>query len=317
MTVLASVIFLVIHYLSWYVSIASMFVAGLYLKPRDLKLALQRYKLITKAILANALIIPLIGLALYFTVPMPPNVATAFLLVTFSFGVPLSVNFAKGLRADIPFVTVLLFVLALTTSVTMPVLLDLFLPVSFSIARSFLIVLLYIVIFQLAPLLFGLAFGNSQVIRRTVLRPLGLVTLAATIALFSLVVFVAIAGIVLNWNTVVMVAGRGLGPAGLVAVLTASSLGVGWLLGGPILIDREVLAINSALRNYPIGLLIATSIFSNNIVALAVVVFAAVMVFTVFVFSRIISRILRLTRAQRPPISATEAGASGGASQKM
>jgi hypothetical protein len=95
-----------------------------------------------------------------------------------------------------------------------------------------------------------------------------------------------------------MFAGRGVGPAGLMAVLTVTSLGVGWVLGGPKLIDREVLAVNSALRNYPIGILIATSVFSNNIIALSVVVFAAVEVLTVFVFSRIIPRFLKSTEVQ-------------------
>jgi len=313
---LVSDVGLVIHYLSWFVSIASMFVAGIYLRPTDLKLALRRYKLITKAILANALIIPLIGLALFFTVPMSAAVSSAFLLVTFSFGVPLSVNFLKVLRADVPFVTVLVFVLALTTSITMPLLLDLFLPVSFSIARSFFIVLLYIIVFQLAPLLVGLAAGNSQFIRSKLLRPLALVVLGSSAALFSLIGLVAIVGIALNWSTVLRIAGNGGGPISLIVILTIASLGVGWILGGPVLIDREVLAVNSALRNYPIGLLIATSVFSNNVIALAVAVFAAVMLLTVFVFSRIISRTLKFIHGHSSQIKATDQPASGKFDQK-
>ena len=96
---------------------------GLYLKPHELRGAMKEYKLIGLAVLANAVIIPLFGLALYELVPLPPSEATGFLLVIFSFGLPLAVNFAKSVRGDVAIVTVTIFALALVSSFTMPLLL--------------------------------------------------------------------------------------------------------------------------------------------------------------------------------------------------
>ena len=200
--------------------------------------------------------------------------------MTFSFGVPLVANFAKSIRADVPVVTVMIFALALTTSVTMPLLLRLVLPEDFSIAKSFLSVLFFVVIFQLTPLLLGLGLGESQTVRRKILRPLAAITATAGIILIGLTVAVGLAAIYFIgvWAPIAMFA------------LTIISLVVGWIMGGPALVNRKVLALNSALRNFPIGLLMATSIFSNIEVALSVAVFAAIMILTVFVFARLVSR---------------------------
>jgi BASS family bile acid:Na+ symporter len=270
-----------------------MFVAGLYLKPRELRGAFKEYKLILRAVLANAVIIPLFGLALYKLVPLPASEATGFLLVIFSFGLPLAVNFAKSVRGDIPIVTVTIFALALVSSITMPLLLQFFLPDRFSIAKSFFFVLLFIILFQLAPLIAGLAVSESQFVRKILLRPLALITGTVGIVLLGLVVIVGLA----------VISVIGVLPPVLVFILTLFSLGVGWILGGPALINRKVLAINSALRNFPVGLLMATSIFSDTEIAASVAVFAAIMILTVLVFTRLVSRFHREEVWKSPVVS--------------
>jgi bile acid:Na+ symporter, BASS family len=258
-----------------------MFVAGLYLKPNDLRLAIQRRSLIIKAIVANAIVIPLIGLGLYSITPMSPQVGVAFLTVTFSFGVPLVLSFVKGFRANIPFVTVLVFVLAIATSITMPVLLRLILPTDFSVLRTFLVTLAFIVFFQLVPLVVGLALGDSEKVRHYTLRPLGIITTVAGFIIIGLVVVVGLA----------LISRVGVWPVISMIILTLSALAVGWLFGGPRLVDRKVLAVNSSLRNFPIGLLLATSVFSNMTDGIGVAIFAAIMIVTVFIFSRLAMRI--------------------------
>jgi BASS family bile acid:Na+ symporter len=270
----------VVRYLSWFVLAASMFVAGLYLKPNELRMALKQYRLLGRALLANAVIMPLIGLGLYFITPMPPSIGTAFLLVIFSFGIPLAANFTKSMRADVSFVTVLIFGLALVSSITMPLFLDLFLPATFSIARSFVFVLLFITLFQLVPLLIGLVFGDSQTIRRLLLRPLAILTAGAAILLIGIVVLIGFVGI----------AYVGVWPPLAMFVLTLASLGIGWIFGGPTLTNRKVLAVNTALRNFPVGFLMATSIFSDNRIAIGMAIFSMMMILMVFAFSRLISR---------------------------
>jgi BASS family bile acid:Na+ symporter len=273
----------IVRYLSWFMLAGSMFVAGLYLKPHQLVAAFKEYKLIFRAILANAVIIPLLGLALYFVTPMPPSEATGFLLIVFSFGLPLAVNFAKSVRANVPLVTVTVFALAIVSSITMPLLLELALPESFSIGRSFLYVILFIILFQLVPLILGLAFGESQFVRKTLLRPLALVTAVSGGALIGLIVILGFAAISIV----------GILPPVAMLILTISALGIGWVLGGPVLINRKVLAINSGLRNFPVGILMATSIFSDTRIAVSDAVFASIMIVTVLVFTRLVSRYRR------------------------
>ncbi len=269
----------VIRYLSWFLLAASMFVAGLYLRPRELGAALKQYSLLGRAVLANSVVVPLIGLGLYFITPMSADIGVAFLLVTFSFGVPLAVNFIKTIRADVPFATVLVFALAAVTSITMPILLYFFLPVSFSVVKSFLAIILFVTLFQLLPLILGLALGDSQTVRRKILRPLAIITAACGIFLIGLVIIIGLA----------LIAFVGIWPILAMITLTLVSLGVGWVFGGPKLINREVLAINTALRNFPICFLLATTIFIDTKTEVGIAIFASIMLLSVFGFSRLIS----------------------------
>ncbi|MFI5419497.1 MAG: hypothetical protein ACHQ1H_00870 [Nitrososphaerales archaeon] len=143
--------------------------------------------------------------------------------------------------------------------------------------------MLFIILFQLAPLIAGVAVAESQIVRKIILRPLALITGAAGVVLIGLVVIIGLA----------VISVIGVVPPALVFILTLFSLGVGWILGGPTLINRKVLAINSALRNFPVGLLMATSIFSDTEIAASVAVFAAIMILTVLVFTRLVSRFHR------------------------
>ena len=152
---------------------------------------------------------------------MPPSEAAGFLLIIFSFGLPLAANFAKSVRADVPLVTVTIFALALVSSFTMPLLLDTRFARKLSIARSFLEVILFVTVFRSVPLILGLVLGESQFVRKNLLRPLALITVIAGVILIGLIVVVGLAAISIV----------GIVPPLAILMLTLLSLAIGWVLG--------------------------------------------------------------------------------------
>jgi BASS family bile acid:Na+ symporter len=68
---------------------------------------------------------------------------------------------------------------------------------------------------------------------------------------------------------------------------------VGWLMGGPEVRNRKVLAISSSMRNVGICLPIASSYFAGSDVALPVLAFSGFMIPMNMVFALILGRAFR------------------------
>jgi BASS family bile acid:Na+ symporter len=62
-------------------------------------------------------------------------------------------------------------------------------------------------------------------------------------------------------------------------ILLAASWTTGWILGGPAADSRKALAVTTSLRNFGVGLVIATSAFANTPAVTAIVAYGIISLF--------------------------------------
>jgi BASS family bile acid:Na+ symporter len=80
---------------------------------------------------------------------------------------------------------------------------------------------------------------------------------------------------------------------GAIVVLIVASWVVGWLLGGPDVRNRKVLAISSSMRNVGVCLPIATNYFSGTDVSIPMLAYSALMIPMNMGFALAVARALR------------------------
>ena len=94
------------------------------------------------------------------------------------------------------------------------------------------------------------------------------------------------------------------GIAAIVLLIFGSWI-VGWLLGGPEIRNRKVLAISSSMRNIGVCLPIASNYFAGTDVAIPILAFSGIMIPMNMVFSVVAGRMLggKEKIAERPKLS--------------
>ena len=138
-----------------------------------------------------------------------------------------------------------------------PALLSLLLPGALPVAIPYGLAALVIVGFHLLPLLAGVLLRSRQELLAA--------KLAKVCAILSLVLFVAVLGVLMGLRKQAMDA---VGKEALLYMLLfiLTSMAVGWLLGGPANATRGVLATVTGMRHAGLCLLIALHAFPNSAV---------------------------------------------------
>jgi BASS family bile acid:Na+ symporter len=92
-----------------------------------------------------------------------------------------------------------------------------------------------------------------------------------------------------------MPAVKSMGTNGIEAIvlLILCAWGVGWLMGGPEVRNRKVLAISSSMRNVGVCLPIATNYFAGTDVSIPILAFSGIMIPMNMVFALMTGRMLR------------------------
>ncbi len=268
--------------------VALTFGAGLQVDREHLKAILRNFGLTGRALLANFVIVPLLGVIIVRLFRLPAPIATGFLVMAVAPGVPFVLASVRKRGGSLGFAVALAFFLPLLSIVTVPATAALVLPTAAKAELPMTKFVMTLVLFQLLPLLIGIVVGGrAPGFAAKAGRPLQFIFFAAAIILIALLV-PAIA------RALAAIYGSG----GIFAefCLVVLSLGTGWLLGGPRSEDRRVLAIGTALRNIGLGALIATSSFSQPDVAAAVITYFVIQ----FIISTIAGAYFTRT-AQRVP----------------
>lgn len=255
--------------------LSSMVAMGLGLTVSQIIAPLRRARLVGLSLLANFVLMPVAALGLAALLRLDEPLGVGLLLLGTAAGAPFLPKLAQIAKGDLAFAVGLMVLLMVVTVVYLPLVLPLLLPgVSVNpqkIARS-------LFLLMLLPLAGALAVRAwfSDLAART--KPF--LDKFSNLSLILLVVLITIA----NVNNVVAVFGtRGI-LAGIIFI--ASGFVVGWLLGGPEISTRRVLALGTAQRNIAAALVVGSQSFSDPKVVVMVVVVAIVSLLVLMPLSR-------------------------------
>ena len=245
--------------------VVSMLAVGSSLTVGQIVAPLRNRKLVFFAVLANFVLMPAGAWAIAKLLKLDQPLGIALLLLGVAAGAPFLPKLAGIAKGDLAFAVGLMVLLMVLTVAYMPLVLPLLLQgVSvdpMKIARSLLLLMLL-------PLGLGLAlnarFGSIAERMRAPLNRLSSLSLALLIVLL----------LVTNIQNVVALFGtRGIFASILFLFLGA---GIGWLLGGPGLGTKGVLALGTAQRNIAAALVVGGKDFDDPKVLVMIVVVAVV-----------------------------------------
>src|SRR5437667_123993 len=245
--------------------VSSMLAVGVSLTVRQIMAPLRNGKLVSLALLANFVLMPLGALLIARLLRLDEPLEIALLLLGIAAGAPFLPKLAGLAKSDLAFAVGLMVLLMVLTVGYMPLVLPLLLEgVSVDPTK----IALSLVLLMLLPLGAGLLvkarFGHVADRIRTPLNRISSLSLVLLIVLL----------LVTNIRNVFSL----LGTRGILASILFILVGVaiGWLLGGPAFGTKGVLALGTAQRNIAAALVVGGKNFDDPYVLVMVVVVAVV-----------------------------------------
>lgn len=253
--------------------IEMMVLIGLRVTFAELGRVAGNWRLVGRAAVANYLLVPAVAVGLLVWFDANPMVAAGFLILAVCPGAPFGPPFAGIARANVPIAVGLMVILAGSSAVISPLLLQLLLPwISGGEAPRIDLpgMLGALLITQLLPLLCGLLLRHW--------RPQLADRLLAPLELVSKILNLGVAGLILATQFSMLLDIQLRGFVGMLILLVAS-LVIGWLAGGAGGDVRRTMALTTALRNVGVGLVIVTANFSGTPAVSAALAYGIVEVF--------------------------------------
>ena len=246
--------------------------------------ALRNPRRMGRALLANFVLVPTVGFILVRALDLRPEIRIGIMMLAVSPGGLFALQFARISKGNRVFAVALLIVLSVLAILITPLLLHWFFPGSVSESGSLerFVVLLLLVVG--VPLLIGRALQR--------LMPAIAPTLGRLLGAVSIVIFIiaALASGKYKMPAIKALGGRGIGA---IVLLTIVSWFIGWVLGGPEIKNRKVLAISTAMRNFGVCLPLAVYYFSGTEVIASILAFSGISIPMNMIFALVASRALR------------------------
>ena len=241
--------------------------------------------LMGRALLANFVIIPVLGIVITRFLNLPSDIRIGFLLLAFAPGGLLALQFARVAKGNRVLAVALLLVFCGLAILVTPALVLWFFPRQrgdLPVGWLGMMLLLLIVV----PLIAGRGLQR--------LIPQHAPKLGLWLGRLSIVIFIIAAVTAGKYKTPAI---KAMGANGIEAIilLILGSWVVGWLLGGPEIRNRKVLAISSSMRNVGVCVPIATSYFAGTEVIVPMLAFSGLMIPMNMVFALATGRALRET----------------------
>jgi bile acid:Na+ symporter, BASS family len=242
------------------------------------------WNLMGRALLANFIIIPILGIVIAGFFDLPPDIKTGFLLLAMAPGGLLALQFARISNGNRVFAVALLFIFCLLAILVTPALVILlsYREGAGKLPFAWLILMLFVLI--VVPALVGRALQR--------LIPQRAPALGLWLGRLSIVIFIIAAVTAGKYKTPAV---KLMGTNGIVAVvlLILAAWIVGWFFGGPEMRNRKVLAISSSMRNVGVCMPIATNYFAGTEVFIPMLAFSGIMIPMNMVFALVMGRALR------------------------
>lgn len=274
---------------------AMMLAIGLEVTARGIVDGLKDRSYLRRALIANILIVPGIGLILGATIPMPDDVKAGLVLLAFAPGAPFAFQFASRAKGRVALAAGLLFVLAATSLVVTPLAALILFPVETSLRVPVLRVVFWLTALAAAPLGFG--FLASSALGRWRGKLVSALQAVSMTAFVSLVIHT----MALRSDAFGAVTGGGVAA---LAILLFASMVVGWFLGGPDIETREILVTGTSMRNVAICIAIATLSLAESAVGIVAVAYAGLMIPANMVFALAVRLVVRMRAKRREELDA-------------
>jgi bile acid:Na+ symporter, BASS family len=248
--------------------ITVMLSVGLEVTARECGATLRNKRLLIGALLANFVLVPLLGLGITKIISMPANIETGFLLLAAAPGALFAINFTHKMRGSVPFAAAMLFLLTALSLLFTPPLARLLLHIDRALTLPYDRAIPALLLYILLPMVSGLAINRwAHSLALKLQKP---VSICAGL-LFALEIIFT--------GALKSAAMKRVGINGLCAmlILIVACMTIGWLLGGPEDGTRRVLAVNTSLRNVALCLAIAARSFPGADVDVAVIAFSSLM----------------------------------------
>lgn len=250
--------------------ITAMLSVGLQTTAGDLRIMIMESKgYFCRCLLVNFIVIPLIGILLVRMLPLKAEAAAAFLLLACTPGGITALQYGTRIRGVSLFAAGSSFLLSFLAVFVSPVLLAAVFPHRLAMTVPYGRALMFNLLFLLFPLAAG-AWGR---------RPLGRLAAKASRAnaVISLFCFVAVYIFLFGVRRQAVDA-VGKGSLLYMLIFVIICMTAGWLLGGPAMELRAVMATVSGMRHIALCILLTLNTFADPAVQTNLVAFSAVMI---------------------------------------
>jgi BASS family bile acid:Na+ symporter len=255
--------------------VMTMLSVGMHSHVSGFRSLLAQRALLTRALVANFVVVPLVGVAFALLLPLQPHVAGALVLLACTPGGVSAIQFTTQVKGGETLAGGTVFLLSLLAVFLSPLILWLVLGrvgVRIPYGGSLLALLLYMVV----PILVGmLVLDKAPGAAAKLSKPLALAGIAAFIAFM----------VVTGSKRQAAVGEIGWAAAGSMLLFIAVSMAVGWFLGGPAHDSRQILATATSMRNAALCLAIVESTSPDHAVLVPLVAFSLLMVPTNMFFT--------------------------------
>ena len=242
------------------------------------------FNLMGRALLANFVIIPILGFIIARFFDLPPDFRIGFLLLAMAPGGLLALQFARVSKGNRVFAVALLLVFCLLAILITPLFVYLFFPREGAGRLPFGWLTMMLLLLIVVPLVVG------RVLQKII--PEHAPKLGLWLGRLSIVIFIVAAVMAGRYKSPAV---KLMGTNGIAAIvlLILGAWVVGWLLGGPEIRNRKVLAISSSMRNVGVCLPIASNYFAGTEVTVPMLAFSGIMIPMNMVFAVVAGRTLR------------------------
>ena len=272
-----------INLLSYLFVVVYMFSVPLETTSGEIMRTFGDLNLMGRALLANFVVIPILGIVIGRFFDLPPDVRTGFFLLAMAPGGLLALQFARVSKGNRVFAVALLFVFCLLAILITPALVLLFFHKEQAGKLPFGWLILLLLLLVVLPAIVG------RVLQRLI--PKTAPKLGLWLGRLSIVIFIIAAVMAGRFKTPAIKL-MGTNGIGAIVVLVISAWIVGWLLGGPEVRNRKVLAISSSMRNVGVCLPIASDYFAGTDVSVPILAFSGIMIPMNMVFALATGRLL-------------------------
>jgi predicted Na+-dependent transporter len=272
------------NYAIWFFVISSISAMGLDLTVKEILAPWKRKGLLSISLIANFVVVPLFALLIMKIIPLDTDLATGLIIVAAAAGAPSLPKAMEIIRGNVAYAVGLTMILILVTIVYMPIMLP-YLIEGVSVDQTS--TALYLVIFMLIPLIVTMALRAFVPVLAKRLYPV--IDRASDL---SIIVVLVIYTIGLFTSDFSIRAGALLGLEGIiVAVLfIVGSFSIGYLMGGPELRNREVLAFGTGFRNVSAALVVVSANFEDPQILFMVLVIAVFGIIFMMIFGGVLYR---------------------------